>query len=163
MIKSLFLLLTIIYDEALNPFDTKHRKIIMKLDLDVFKADTLITAGKTIATVALTQITGRLGGFAVSTRFAIMVSAVAGLVSSIARNIFDDSEDEESSVLSKVAYYASIPVGVLAGVGAYRFFYTAGVTTPLVLKTTALFSLIHVSIQLIVDVIEESKNAPTKA
>ncbi len=83
------------------------------LNAKTFKIDTIVPTLQTAAVFGINEVLGSLGHYSVTSQAAMIVGGVAALVTGVARNFFDNS----------LARYASTAIGVLAGVGACRFFY----------------------------------------
>lgn len=83
------------------------------LNAKTFKIDTIVPAIQTAAILGINEALGRMGQYSVTSQAAACIGGVASLVTAITRNFFDNA----------LARYASTSIGVLAGMGAYRFFY----------------------------------------
>lgn len=112
------------------------------LNRENFLVDTLIPIIQTAATIAATQVLGRLGHYVVSLQTAAVISATAALVASFASNFFTKA----------YAYYATLPVGIAAGLAVHKFLYSnasiQGIIDP---KGAVIVFAILASVKLIAD------------
>lgn len=100
---------------------------------DHFRIDTVLPAIQTAAVYGTMEGLGRLGQYRVATQTAVLVAAVASLISALTSSIFKDLQ-------SRMVDYGSILLGIAAGIAAHRFFYPA-IPTQAILDTRGIATI----------------------